>query len=111
MTRHLLFQGIDKENCHRALAAWIVNDKRPFALVENEHFRAFIGRISSGKYTAPCSETITNHVARMAEQARRLVAAGLEEALPGTMTLTVDAWTSGYGTCLPLVCFGNGCWC
>jgi hypothetical protein len=77
------------------LAAWIVNDNRPFNLVTSRHFRSFTDRISSGRYPVPCPETVTEHVANMDSEARRLVAAGLKEALPGTMTLTVDAWTSG----------------
>jgi hypothetical protein len=95
MSQHLAFEGIAKENCHRALAAWVVNDKRPFHLIESPHFKSFVNRVSSGRYGVPCPETVTGHIASMDMEARCLVAAGLKLALPGTMTLTVDAWTSG----------------
>jgi hypothetical protein len=36
-----------------------------------------------------------DHIAALDENARELLRKAILEALPGTMTITVDAWTSG----------------
>ncbi len=88
------FEGITLENCHRSLATWVVVDKRPFNLTSSNRFREFCKRISVGRYPPPAYETLMKHIDGMEINARHLLALCFEDALPGTLTVTFDAWTS-----------------
>lgn len=88
------FEGITLENCHRSIAAWLVVDKRPFRVVESDRFKDVCKRISSGRYAPPTYKTLMKHIDAMEANAQVRLARCFEGALPGTFTLTLDAWTS-----------------
>lgn len=89
------FEGIALESCHRALASWIAVNKRPFNVAQDELFGYFCNTISSGRYSPCAYETLMKHLEGLDRNAQALLAKALQDAIPGTLTITVDAWTSG----------------
>ena len=49
----------------RRLASWIIETKRPPALVNDQSFKEFCSEISSGKFESCCLQTITKHIREM----------------------------------------------
>ena len=57
-----------KHKWHKAwrhLAWWIIQTKRPPALVNDQSFKEFCSEISSGKFESCCLQTITKHILEM----------------------------------------------
>jgi hypothetical protein len=94
ITSHAYFKGPELEECHRLLAAWLCVEDRPYEMTRGSLFRQFCYKISRGRYIAPCCDTLRRHIDAMDLELVRIVERTLEAAIPTSITLSMDGWTT-----------------
>jgi hypothetical protein len=64
-------------------------------MCESEELKFFTHRISLGRYSPCCYETLVKHISAMADNAGNILRSAFQKAIKGTFTVTLDCWTSG----------------
>lgn len=92
--RHLAtpISAAEKRATDEKCVRWIVEDGRPFNVVESPAFREFITFANPG-YEPPCRQTVANIIDRTAPETKESIKDILANAVT-KITLTTDAWTS-----------------
>lgn len=98
LARYAQFSGVKREECHRAVAQFLVRDVgRPFELVRRDPFKVMAAKLSEGKYPGVSPDTIRRHIDEMDEQLRDMILKNdMQDILDGTMTIVLDGWSSEY---------------
>jgi hypothetical protein len=95
LTQYATYKGRKMEECHRAVTAFCLRGGgHAFELVRGEPFKHLIATLSDNKYQGIATETLRRHIDEMEEQLRDITNKKLSNAVPGTMTLILDGWSS-----------------
>jgi len=64
-------------------------------MLRNDLFKRLVEELSRGQMVCPCADTVRKDIDQLAKNVRAAVKAMIDNAEPGTRSLSADGWTAG----------------